>query len=67
MHGHQSRSGKFNDWWKGPGLEALADRHYAVTGHYHFVVFEPAGWLDGLSAIVQGLRPWTTARVVENL
>lgn len=49
VHGHQSRSGKFNDWWKGQALgsKPLADCHYAVSGHYHSFVFEPAGWLDG--------------------
>lgn len=49
VHGHQSRSGKFNDWWKGQALgsKPLAGCHYAVSGHYHSFVFEPAGWLDG--------------------
>nr|DAF73039.1 MAG TPA: DNA polymerase II small subunit [Caudoviricetes sp.] len=49
VHGHQSRPGKFNDWWKGQALgsKPLADCHYAVSGHYHSFVFEPAGWLDG--------------------
>lgn len=49
VHGHQTRSGKFNDWWKGQALGSrpLADCHYAVSGHYHSFVFEPAGWLDG--------------------
>lgn len=49
VHGHQTRSGKFNDWWKGQALgsKPLADCHYAVSGHYHSFVFEPAGWLDG--------------------
>lgn len=49
VHGHQSRAGKFNDWWKGQALgsKPLAGCHYAVSGHYHSFVFEPAGWLDG--------------------
>lgn len=49
VHGHQSRSGKFSDWWKGQALgsKPLAGCHYAVSGHYHSFVFEPAGWLDG--------------------
>lgn len=49
VHGHQSRAGKFNDWWRGQALgsKPLADCHYAVSGHYHSFVFEPAGWLDG--------------------
>lgn len=49
VHGHQTRSGKFNDWWKGQALgsKPLADCHYAVSGHYHSFLFEPAGWLDG--------------------
>nr|DAT33683.1 MAG TPA: DNA polymerase II small subunit [Caudoviricetes sp.] len=49
VHGHQARSGKFNNWWKGQALgsKPLADCHYAVSGHYHSFVFESAGWLDG--------------------
>lgn len=49
VHGHQSRSGKFNEWWKGQALgsKPLAGCHYAVSGHYHSFIFEPAGWLDG--------------------
>nr|DAW16088.1 MAG TPA: DNA polymerase II small subunit [Caudoviricetes sp.] len=48
VHGHQARAGKFNDWWKGQALgsKPLADCHYAVSGHYHSFLFEPAGWLD---------------------
>lgn len=53
VHGHQTKPGRFAEWWRGQALGSmpLADCHYAVSGHYHTFLLECAGSLDGAERV----------------
>lgn len=49
VHGHQTKSNNFKNWWQGQALGSgpVAEAHICISGHYHNTLLETCGFISG--------------------